>query len=655
LQAEIEKRNGAKPIIEFVFDPDGRNITLEGKHDLKQISDIELGHDIFPGEETEYRVSDLTAYFNDPDNFFSLTKSGGLFRDIRGYLMEDAAISATALKLTKGGMTFEAGDSIVLCSVGNEETKVVQSVDYSTYPSYDLLTLTAGLTYAHVAGVYVYTKPITGTKISIILRFDGCADTITLYTGYIESSHDRETGVGILKIKDASDLELRKPILTRIPDGLDDGYYDHGWWPSFIIYQPTNAMPYRGGYVYIDYSSIISRIDIGYDNKGLMSYDGCPLGPYVFEFEDDTNFSVTGADCFKKTGSTASIFYSKTDETDSLIRFSPSAWDTLTPDSGDWVKAYVSVFYLAKTVPQILYDLLYYYGRIDRSKIDASEFFGGGNRLYPLPIPLFHNHMTWQDDEPIDLDSDYSFDVAFKEMEYERISICFYKPTSVMEAIQIVSKHGQCVVYQDKNGIWKIKTSAPKQLTASIGTISDTTNLIDIAIEDTEPINEITIFYCFEYREIDPTSEDGSLYSLQLSEKYKASYTYPETDNSNQSFLRTDKKTNAEINCPGIYVEDLAKSIARRYYQMWKDGRRIYTVTMNLQGINLEIGDKVTLTCACPDINTDIEIFNIKLSTLNKYQVIVQGFDLNIMPDKYAYLDDTTKRRGYSDEGYKVW
>ncbi|GEM_PF-4404019 len=105
---------------------------------------------------------------------------------------------------------------------------------------------------------------------------------------------------------------------------------------------------------------------------------------------------------------------------------------------------------------------------------------------------------------------------------------------------------------------------------------------------------------------------------------------------------------------PGIFTEAVAKAIASRRWIQWKDGLKIYNITMTLEGINLEIGDRVYLQCSDPDIDTVIEIYDIQFVP-DSFLVEVVGFDTQARPEKYAVIEDTSQRRGYADEGYMAW
>lgn len=642
IQAEIEKKSGVQPFFEVIIDPSGRQIRLDRLHDAESIGAMGISRSMEPDADTVYTVDDITSTHYDPDNYFCPSQSGGIFRDRRAYLRQDHSAGTKTLHLTKGVDVFEAGDVLRICSNGNTEEPIVDAVDVSG-ANEDIVTLVSGLSYSHTGGTRVHTKHIVGQSVNIQLGFDGITDTLSLYTGYLHENIEREEGRAVMKIRNASDLTLRRPITIQSVGAGD--FYEHTYESSMIKYDPSLPRNYRGGYINTDYSYIMSSAEIGtIDHTAVVTYTGCPLGEWLIEFTKSTDFTVTGPGCFKKSGKTSQDFFDKTDASDSYIKIPSSVWTNFTGTEGDWVKIYVCIHYIAKTVPQIIYDLLRHFGGISTSNIDASSGFGG----------VSGTHTSLEDDEPQSPDSSYSFDSAFIERKFERVSICFYEPITVLEAIQAISNHSMVIAYPDKNEVWKLHSQFPRPLQSAIGTVSDTTNLIDVKVRDYAPTNEITAHYAFKYRQVDPASGTGSEYSTEMAEEYMASYTYPETDDDNQSYLRYGIKNAIELECPGIYTEAMASAMASRYWLLWKDGLREIELTMTLEGINLEIGDRVTLQCSDPDIDTTIEVFSVQFVP-DSCLVEVKGFDTKATPESFAIVEDTTQRRGYTDEGFMVW
>lgn len=642
IQTEIEKKTGMQIYFDVIVDPDGRAIRLDRLHDVERIGDMGISRSMEPGRDTVYKVDDITTEHNDPDNFFSPTESGGFFRDIRSYLRQDHSAGVKTLHLVKGSQVFEAGDVLRICSNGNTEEPIVESVDYSGATE-DIVTLVSGLTYAHVGGTYVYTKHITGQSACIKLGFAGISDTITMFTGYLSQNIEREEGKAILHIRDGSEKTLKKNIVWKT-SGTGD-YYEHTYESSMLIYDPDDPQQFMGGYVRKDYNYLLSAVDIGtIDHTAITIYDGCPLGQWEVKFTSSTEFTVSGPGCFEKDGDTSTDFYDNTDATDSYIKIASTVWTDFIGTEGDWAKIYVCIHWIAKTGPQIIYDLLRFYGGVPTSKIDATSDFGGASGT----------HTSLSDDEPVSPDTSYSFDFAFKEREYERLSISFYEPITVLEAIIWISSHCMMITYPDRNETWKIHSQYPRPLESTIGAISDSTNLIDISVKDYPPVNGLTDNYAFKYRLIEPESEGGSEYAIYLAQEYRANYTYPRDDDDNQSFLRYDIKNNYTLNVPGIYTEALARALVSRYFILWKDGLREYTFYMNLQGINLTLGDRLALQCFDPDVDTEVEVTSVKFVP-DRMVMEVTAFDTCALQEKFAVVDDTTERRGYSDEGFMVW
>ena len=128
LQTEIEKQIGAKPRIEVEVDPDNQSIPLVGKNDV--VRGFKISRTMFfePGSRSHYRVDDIRLHVSNYENFFDKDKSGGLVRDIRTCLSSAATAGDSSIQVVRMYQTFEAGDSIVICSSGNTDTVQIQSV-----------------------------------------------------------------------------------------------------------------------------------------------------------------------------------------------------------------------------------------------------------------------------------------------------------------------------------------------------------------------------------------------------------------------------------------------------------------------------------------------------------------------------------------------
>ena len=260
IQAQIEKKIGAQPFFEIIFDPDGWNIPLDRLHGPENIGAMGIRRSMEPGSYTEYIIGDISATLYDPDNFFAPDRAGGLFRDRRSYLKQDHSAGGKVLHLVKSGEHFEAGDTLSICSNGNSENPVVETVDYSGTAE-DVIILRDGLSYDHTGGTYVYVRHNIGKDILVRLGFQGITDKINLYTGYMYKNIERERGRAILNIREKMSLELKKNITIKSTSAGD--LYEHAYESSMLVYDVNSPQNYMGGFIGKDKNYIMSRPDIG--------------------------------------------------------------------------------------------------------------------------------------------------------------------------------------------------------------------------------------------------------------------------------------------------------------------------------------------------------------------------------------------------------
>ena len=70
-QTELEKKCGANPYVELIYDPDGENISLTGKYSVFDVSSIKNVRDIDPVWGTRPSIPEIQITCHDPDDYLN--------------------------------------------------------------------------------------------------------------------------------------------------------------------------------------------------------------------------------------------------------------------------------------------------------------------------------------------------------------------------------------------------------------------------------------------------------------------------------------------------------------------------------------------------------------------------------------------------------
>jgi len=112
-QTELEKKIGLNIRVEVIYDPNGKNILLSGKHDLISITPITNIRDI----DLEYGIKtpaiDVTMTFNDPDRYFDTRNENSPFHNAIAKLYEDTASGSSLINIEKENHNFAVWRKII--------------------------------------------------------------------------------------------------------------------------------------------------------------------------------------------------------------------------------------------------------------------------------------------------------------------------------------------------------------------------------------------------------------------------------------------------------------------------------------------------------------------------------------------------------------
>ena len=203
-QAELEKKTGAKPIVEVLYDPDGNNISLSGKYDIVSITPISNIREMDIDWFNMPIIQDIQITFHDPDNYFNCTNPNSPFYNCVGKLDRDHSTGETSIKIYGDeGVYFVANKKLIINDGTHEEIICPDSfteASGSTY--YHELTYLAGLSHSYKKGTDIYTPSIEKKEILVRMRMTGCASKVTIFRGQILKFPECYNGKAVLTAVD---------------------------------------------------------------------------------------------------------------------------------------------------------------------------------------------------------------------------------------------------------------------------------------------------------------------------------------------------------------------------------------------------------------------------------------------------------------------
>lgn len=225
-QTEIEKKTGARYVLEVIYDPDGKNVTLSGQHDIISMSTITDRRDLDPEWISSPTAAMINIIFNDPDNYFNPRNVNSPFHNAVGELDRDHASGATSIKIyDETGLAFVAGECLEIYGIdytdGSTNPEEIWIDDFTagsgtTY--YHEITYNGGIVNNYAKGSKVYTLPIYNKQVLIRLNMIGCIAKITIFRGRMINSPKCLSGKAIIQL-----VDLKRINLDEILIGADSG------------------------------------------------------------------------------------------------------------------------------------------------------------------------------------------------------------------------------------------------------------------------------------------------------------------------------------------------------------------------------------------------------------------------------------------------
>lgn len=568
-----------KPRTVVIFDPDSKNITADGRHDINNFGILDHGFELNLDFWGEVILRNIKLFFSNVDGFFDpylneigdivLSDSFGYLplRSIQWIIGNTTTMTSASFKQKYRIFRPRINDIIVFTDGINRETITVNSVSCAVgTPS----ICTVGFPSGSLVNTYneydlAMIEPVLGRDVVIKIRLDGSAGDYEIFRGIARSafSWNLNNNKTSLDIDNKFGLFLNREM--RIQSGS----------PT-----PTQRCNSAGSLA----STIAWTTQTGNGTlSGVTVYVGSKLGEWIVTFSDDTNFTVTGPNCFSKAGSTGADFYDNTDASDSQICIPSANWGG-TPAADDVLHFYISVNFSAKTVAEIIYDLLNIYAEIPSGNIDV-----GGTGVTDTSEQ-----------------ANYRFNKAYYLLQTETLIISFSEPITITEAILAVLPHAMAqltLLYENKIGIHLIHPDF--YVGGEYNALEGETD--NYRIEILPFVNEFIVHYGWDY-------ENGS---------YQYTYTYPEKDSENRSLKMFNKKVSKEIFLPGFYSNTNPEAYAKRYYSFFKCGVPVLQAETSLAMLEYDVGEKLNdaIYTSYNAANSQLIIYKIENSLIDKYRI----------------------------------
>jgi len=200
--------------------------------------------------------------------------------------------------------------------------------------------------------------------------------------------------------------------------------------------------------------------------------------------------------------------------------------------------------------------------------------------------------VTWE--QRVALDTDFNFDEQYQYCADNSLlmSITFERKMSILQAIETIGAHMDGFIFSDNWGVENIFAFKANAATA-IDVTADTNLLLpDPKFENKEFKNELILSYGFDYS----------------NNKYNFTKTYAGIDGKNKGYWRYGTKITCDLILPGYYTESLADWVGANKTKVWANGVRLLSFAMNLEGLVIQIGDKVNIVSECPAIDKDFVV-----------------------------------------------
>lgn len=573
-QKALNEPSGMKVYTEIVFDPDGRNIVLDGLHDLNYISPIRTEISLHPSDYTKIRLDDdVMISINDPDNFFIKSGSYNPFKYLVRIVYQQTTLTTIAVQTQHpSAVPFKVGEHISISDGVNLETTYVRS--YTLHESagkYYQLMVVDEISNTYAAGSFVANQPIIGQRMDVRLRFSGLVSgTKTIWRGVVKSiKYSREGKADIILQNYLGQFLLKSIKRTSGLDepGLADPSYE-GWGDDWGFISDEGSQ---------------STISVNSD---------CIVGRWNWEFYGfypTTTYKVTGSSCHEKNGTTGVDFYDISSNIYN-IKLPSSAWsgNFQEDDAGWFIQA---INFQARTIPYIIWQILKLVAEVPDELID----------VHPSGITY------------VDLNYSFNYLHYISNSENDKYNISVIHPITVGETIALIAPHGMCLLYINSDGKFAITRL---QSGFNIGNVSipgTHTRWLHASKEQTQTTiyNEFIINYRYS----------------NLEEQYTAILQFPRSDDENPSAKVLNKKNRVEIYLPFVWTEAKALELAQKYYSFFAWPRKYRKVDLGLLGMDASIGHQFQLQFK-DSADDPYTIITKTIRTVGKnYKAIIEGYE----------------------------
>jgi len=476
--------------------------------------------------------------------------------------------------------------------------------------------------------------------------------------------------------------------VTYVTDISGDGapeYLNSSW-----------TMNYRDNRIYIVSAAdnALTIFDVS-DPLNISHVDAITgIGSPIY-LETPTTFILSGDYAYIGTnGSSArsvTVVRISTSDTNTVgkesIRIPADAWGG-TPADGEIVTFATAINFDSVNVAQALYSLYVTYGGIDNNLLGCSSYFGdkqvgtlqfpaaknatsikvkvtvptilkaaetltitegsttedvtisvgtGTQNQYPEYISLTisalaHSYttaatVTWKQRATLDIDFNWDAEYNYFDQQDYNISLSLDRSMNYLQAIEEVSRHGDCFTFTDNWGVEKIHTFRPHYF-ASVPTYSKSTNLAqpDPELESFPLVNQITINYGYNH----------------LAGEYLYQYIFPESLEENHSYSKNGFIRNKTINLTGAWTQEYVEKLARRKYAIWSNGLQGVFFNTTMQGLLLNIGDRIAIDSDEPTLDTELEIIGITgMRYTGALQFEFLGYDAEFLWNNYFLINSS--------------
>ncbi len=276
----IEKVAGLSLSLEFVLDPENRNVILSGRYGIDSCTQIITERELSVNYERRPILKDVSVSLKDPDGFLNPYNSKSPFYNVQVELYESVHYSETLIKIKKiKGVEFHAGQTIKVTGPDYEEGSSIGTVQvtvnsFTTGATFDTIELTGRVGRSFALGSLVYMNTFRET-IQIQLVSDSTANPLILYRGVMMKSPESVDEQLLVTIGDYK-IELLNKELT----GADT--------------DSTKLMIPNESGTLIDSSYWNDEINPTFDISEVYPKSGCKLGQWSATFNGTTDYTLKG-------------------------------------------------------------------------------------------------------------------------------------------------------------------------------------------------------------------------------------------------------------------------------------------------------------------------------------------------------------------------